>query len=98
MGCCRFVILRGTHRCGASEFQTLDLSFNAVGSSGSAASTLPALAAALQDNTTLTHLSLANNALGASALKPLSAGLNKNDTLLGLHMEGKSCAAHMLCR
>jgi hypothetical protein len=83
--------------------QTLDLSWNCIGSAAAetiaqakaaAGGTQPptksvaAVTAALLENSRLTHLDLSHNLLSSADCECLGEALLKNHTLMGLHMDG----------
>ena len=67
--------------------QSVDLSWNAVGSCASGAAPA-ALASVLAHNNVLVHLDLSHNQLGEAACQTMARGLATNHTLMGLHMDG----------
>ena len=73
-----------------SSLQTLDLSWNAVGSKADMTSrpVAAALSDALTKNDTLLHLDLSQNQLDAQDCAIIGVGLRENHSLLGLHMTG----------
>jgi len=101
--CVRALVLCSSHTCtrihhkhsqartGTLLFQTLDMSFNAVGSTLA----VEALARFFRDNEVCVHLDLSHNAIGKHSFPELREASNLNYNIRGLHMSGTQHTMHV---